>query len=266
MTKTERPLKKKDQIALDEEMARNLEAQMQAELIQEERLSRQKEEEANIALIESWDNTQAMMEADFELAQRLQVEEQGEITIEERSRLFVELMNRRKKHFAKLRAEKIRRKPPTKAQKRNQMSTYLKNMARYKQNMDSEVMNGNETRTKEISKRESDELESDMSKKQIVDEHVEAKKDDDQDEEEMKKHMEIVQDAEIAIDAIPLATKPSVIVEYKIMLEGIDREDLETLWKLVKAKHGLNKPVEDYERVLWGDLKVMFEPDIKSEI
>ncbi|GKD12368.1 hypothetical protein Tco_1196775 [Tanacetum coccineum] len=39
-----------------------------------------------------------MMEADFELAQRLQVEEQGEITIEERSRLFVELMNRRKKH------------------------------------------------------------------------------------------------------------------------------------------------------------------------
>ncbi|GJS91844.1 hypothetical protein Tco_0774480 [Tanacetum coccineum] len=58
----------------------------QAELIEEERLARQKEEEANIALIESWDNTQAMMEADFELAQRLQAEEQGEITIEERSR------------------------------------------------------------------------------------------------------------------------------------------------------------------------------------
>ncbi|GKB17979.1 hypothetical protein Tco_0851902 [Tanacetum coccineum] len=44
------------------------------------------------------------------------------------------------------------------------------------------------------------------------------------------------------------------------------REDLETLWKLVKAKHRLNRPVEDYERVLWGDLKVMFEPDIKSEV
>ncbi|GKB78750.1 putative ribonuclease H-like domain-containing protein [Tanacetum coccineum] len=59
------PLKKKDQIALDEEMARNLEAQIQAELIEEERLARKKEKEANIALIESWDNTQAMMEADF---------------------------------------------------------------------------------------------------------------------------------------------------------------------------------------------------------
>nr|GEU72482.1 hypothetical protein [Tanacetum cinerariifolium] len=39
-------------------------AQMQAEL-EEERLVRQKEEEANIALIESWDNTQAMMDADY---------------------------------------------------------------------------------------------------------------------------------------------------------------------------------------------------------
>ncbi|GJS94869.1 ribonuclease H-like domain-containing protein [Tanacetum coccineum] len=182
---------KKDQFALDEEMDRNLKAQLQAELIEEERLVRQKEEEANIALIESWNNTQAMIEADFELAQRLQAEEQGEITIEERSRLFVELMNRRKKHFAKLRAEEIRRNPPTKAQKRNKMSTYLKNMAGYKHSqlksksydeiqklfdkemkrlntfvdMNSEVVKGSETRTEESSKRAVDELESDMSKK-----------------------------------------------------------------------------------------------------
>ncbi|GKD59699.1 hypothetical protein Tco_1297208 [Tanacetum coccineum] len=71
MVEPEVPLKKKDQVSLDEEMASNLEAQLQAELIEEERLSRQKEEEANIALIESWDNTQAMIEANFELAQRL---------------------------------------------------------------------------------------------------------------------------------------------------------------------------------------------------
>ncbi|GKC09385.1 hypothetical protein Tco_1000995 [Tanacetum coccineum] len=71
MMEPERPLKKKDQVALDEEMARNLEAQMQAELREKERLARQKEEEANIALIESWDNTQAMIEAYFKLAQRL---------------------------------------------------------------------------------------------------------------------------------------------------------------------------------------------------
>nr|GEU57180.1 hypothetical protein [Tanacetum cinerariifolium] len=89
MVEPEKPLKKKDQIMMDEDVARNLEAQLQAELEEEERLARQKEEEANIALIESWDNTQAMMDADYEVAQRLQTKEQRELTIEERSKLLV---------------------------------------------------------------------------------------------------------------------------------------------------------------------------------
>ncbi|GJX36201.1 hypothetical protein Tco_0247758 [Tanacetum coccineum] len=42
MVKPKVPLKKKDQVALDEEMARNLEAQLQAELIEEKRIARQK--------------------------------------------------------------------------------------------------------------------------------------------------------------------------------------------------------------------------------
>nr|GEW71650.1 putative ribonuclease H-like domain-containing protein [Tanacetum cinerariifolium] len=71
MIKPEKPLKRKDQIMIDEEVARNLEAQMQAKLEEEKRLARQKEEETNIALIESWDNTQAMMDAYYELTARL---------------------------------------------------------------------------------------------------------------------------------------------------------------------------------------------------
>ncbi|GJR31083.1 hypothetical protein Tco_1107315 [Tanacetum coccineum] len=65
MVEPEKPLKKKDQIAMVEEVARNLEAQLQVELEEEERISRLKEEKANIALLESWDNTQAMIDADF---------------------------------------------------------------------------------------------------------------------------------------------------------------------------------------------------------
>ncbi|GKA37363.1 hypothetical protein Tco_0723928 [Tanacetum coccineum] len=53
MDEPEVPLNKNDQIALDEEIARNLEAQIQVELIEEERLARKKEEEASIALIKS---------------------------------------------------------------------------------------------------------------------------------------------------------------------------------------------------------------------
>ncbi|GKE25832.1 reverse transcriptase domain-containing protein, partial [Tanacetum coccineum] len=40
----------------------------------------------------------------------------------------------RKKHFSAIKAKEKRNKPPTKAQKRNTMSTYLKNIAGYKSN------------------------------------------------------------------------------------------------------------------------------------
>ncbi|GJW55267.1 hypothetical protein Tco_0099352 [Tanacetum coccineum] len=197
-------------------MARNLEAQLQAELIEEERLARQKEEEANIALLESWDNTQAIMDDDFQLAQQMQTEEQEQLSIEEKSKLFLELLKKRKKHFAALRAQEKRSKPPTKAQKRNTMSTYLKDMAGYKHN---QLKSKSYDKIQEISKRAGDELESDMSKKQKIDEHVEVEK-DDQEEAEMKRHIEIVKDDEVAIDTISLATKPPVIVDYKIYKDG----------------------------------------------
>ncbi|GJW87693.1 hypothetical protein Tco_0163033, partial [Tanacetum coccineum] len=50
------------------------------------------------------------------------------------------------------------------------------------------------------------------------------------------------------------------------MLQGIDREDLEALWRIVKAKYGVIRPANEFERVLWGDLKVMFEPDKRSDV
>ncbi|GKD50106.1 hypothetical protein Tco_1279082 [Tanacetum coccineum] len=53
MIEPEVPLKRKDQVALDEQMGRDVQAQLEAEIIEEERLERQKQEEANIALIES---------------------------------------------------------------------------------------------------------------------------------------------------------------------------------------------------------------------
>ncbi|GKE38790.1 hypothetical protein Tco_1462195 [Tanacetum coccineum] len=124
-------------------------------------------------------------------------------------------MDKRKKHFARLKAEKQRRKPPIKAQKRNQICTYLKNMVgfTYMVKGGKEKDEGSVTRAEESSsKRAGTELEQERIKKQKID--------DDQEEAEMKKHMEIVIDKEeIAVDAIPLATKPPVIVDWKIIKE-----------------------------------------------
>ncbi|GKA04949.1 hypothetical protein Tco_0684069 [Tanacetum coccineum] len=148
-----------------------------------------------------------MKDADYELAARLQAQEQEELTVEEKSKQFVELMDKRKKHFARLRAEEQRRKPPTKAQKRNQMYSFV--------SMDSEVVKGGKekdegsvTRAEESSsKRAGTELEQERIKKQNID--------DDQEEAEMKKNMEIVVDEEeIAVDGYTFSPLSPIIVDW----------------------------------------------------
>ncbi|GJT84942.1 hypothetical protein Tco_1066659 [Tanacetum coccineum] len=73
MVEPEKPMKKKDQISFDEEDAKRL----QAEFNEEARLVREKDG-ANVALTEEWDDIQAKIDVDYELAQRLQAEEQEE--------------------------------------------------------------------------------------------------------------------------------------------------------------------------------------------
>ncbi|GKB40978.1 hypothetical protein Tco_0885920 [Tanacetum coccineum] len=193
-----------------------------------------------------------------------------------------------------MRAKEKRNKPPT------QYCNYLKNMEGYtlkqlkgfkfeviKDMFDKafkrvntfvdykiELVKGSEKRASDSTKSAGIELEQEVAKRKKIDD---AKVDDDQEEARMKELMNIVPDEEkVAIDAIPLATNPPCIVDWKIIKEGkinqfqiiradgssksypafihmlrtFDREDLETLWKLVKAKHGSTRPEEGYERVL----------------
>ncbi|GJR49293.1 hypothetical protein Tco_1399814 [Tanacetum coccineum] len=48
--------------------------------------------------------------------------------------------------------------------------------------------------------------------------------------------------------------------------ELFDKEDLETLYKLVKAKYGSTRPVEDLDLVLYGDLKTIFDPHVEDRV
>ncbi|GJW60121.1 hypothetical protein Tco_0109456 [Tanacetum coccineum] len=145
---------------------------------------------------------------------------------------------------------------------------------------------GSETRAEGSSKRAGEELEQESSKKQKLEE--------DKESEELKKCLEIVPDDgdDVTIDATPLSIKSPSIVDWKIhkegkksyyqiiradgsskmylvfshMLKSFDREDLETLYKLVKAKYGSTRPVEDLDLVLYGDLKTMFEPHVEDNV
>ncbi|GJR63141.1 uncharacterized mitochondrial protein-like protein [Tanacetum coccineum] len=93
-----KPMNKKDQIRLDEEIALNL----QDAFDEEERLAKEKAkkvEEANIALIETWDYIQAKIDVDHKLAERMEAQEQEELSIEENATLFQQLLQKRRKHF-----------------------------------------------------------------------------------------------------------------------------------------------------------------------
>ncbi|GKG14115.1 hypothetical protein Tco_0351075 [Tanacetum coccineum] len=92
-------MKKKDLIRLDEETAKRM----------KRRLAREKDE-ANFSLIKEWDDIQAKIEADHELAQRLQAEEQEELSVKEKEKLFKQLLEQRRNHFADKKAEEKRNK------------------------------------------------------------------------------------------------------------------------------------------------------------
>nr|GEY04409.1 retrovirus-related Pol polyprotein from transposon TNT 1-94 [Tanacetum cinerariifolium] len=71
MIEPKKPLKKKDQITLDEEVARKLEAEMRAEMEEEEeRIAREKDKE-NRYVIKEWDDVQATIDADRQLAKQI---------------------------------------------------------------------------------------------------------------------------------------------------------------------------------------------------
>ncbi|GJZ44789.1 retrovirus-related pol polyprotein from transposon TNT 1-94 [Tanacetum coccineum] len=239
----EKPLKKKDQISIDEQEA----IKLQAEFDEEERLAKEKDE-ANAALTEEWDDIQAKVDVDYQLAQRLQAKEQEQFITKQKATLFKELLKQRRKHFAAKRAEEKRNKPPTNIQQKKTMITYLKNME--------DLVEGS-------SKRAGDELEQEVTKKKKVDDVQEtAKVDDDQEAAKIKELMKIVPDEEeVAIDVIPLATKPPTIVNWKIHKEG-----KKNYYQIIRADGSSMILVEDLDLILWGDLKTMFEPHVEDRV
>nr|GEV71862.1 putative ribonuclease H-like domain-containing protein [Tanacetum cinerariifolium] len=196
----------------------------------------------------------AKVDADYQLAKRLQAEEQQELNEEEKAKLFMELLEKMRKFFAAKRTKEKRDRPPTKAQQRSLMCIYLKNIDGWKpkalknksfveiQELFDKAMNRinnfidfktelveestkkaqPEITQEKSSKRARGELEQESSKKQKID--------DDTDTVELKLLVNIISDEEgIAIDAIPLAVKPSSIVDWKKISKKIL---IEKMWKL----------------------------------
>ncbi|GJW74671.1 putative reverse transcriptase domain-containing protein [Tanacetum coccineum] len=176
----------------------------------------------------------------------------------------MELIEKRRKHFAALRAQEKRNRPPTKESKEKKVEV-------------SEETAKGSIRKMLGRKRAGKEQQQESSKKQRMEEDKEsdeAKEVSKDDDGELMKHLVIKKDEDIAIDAIPLATKLPVIVDYKLhkegmmvhyqlirvdgsskryslmirMLQGIDKEDFEAIWKIVKTNERTIQALEDMLR------------------
>ncbi|GJU34889.1 uncharacterized mitochondrial protein-like protein, partial [Tanacetum coccineum] len=160
-----------------------------------------------------------------EKAKKVQEVNQEELSDAEKATLFVQLLEKRRKYLAVKRAEEKMNKPPTHAQQRKIMCTYLQNIEGKKpkdlknKSFDSiqkmfdrafkRVNTFVDFRTDlvELSlKRAGEELEQENTKKQKVD--------DDKQIAELKSLVEVMPDKEeVALNAIPLAVKSPSIVD-----------------------------------------------------
>nr|GEU67459.1 hypothetical protein [Tanacetum cinerariifolium] len=161
----------------------------------------------NITLIKTWEDVQAKIDVDHQLAKRMQAEEQQELTDEEKATLFMQLLEIRLKFFAVKRAKEKRNKPSTQAQQRkiiwfNRAFKRVNTFVDYR----IELVKGS-------SKRAGEEMTQESAKKQ--------KLDDDKETADLKQLMKIILDEEeVAIDVIPLVVKSPGIVDWKMHKEG----------------------------------------------
>nr|GEW88918.1 hypothetical protein [Tanacetum cinerariifolium] len=235
---------------------------------------------------EEWENIRARVEADEELTQRLQAEKKNKYSEADQAKMLVDLINQRKRYFAEQKAEAKRKKPMTQAQQR----TYIiKDFVLMESEDDKAVPKLAEARS---SKRDAEEkLDQGRSKMQKIGESLKPRnKDvDELSQEELQQLMIIVPEQGMNVKA--LQTK-YLIIDWEIytkdtrkywkiirvgnhievyqffddMLKVFDQDNLVQLWSLVKERFSSTERTDDKERVLWVELKRLFEPDDNDEL
>ncbi|GKF75417.1 hypothetical protein Tco_0224861, partial [Tanacetum coccineum] len=93
---------------------------------------------------------------------------------------------------------------------------------------------------------------------QKLDEKVEAEVDDDKESAELRQYLEVIPDDgdDVTVDATPLADgKFKMYLTFCKMLKNFDREDLEVLWRIVKARFEKTKTEDYMDSLLFHYLK-----------
>ncbi|GJY97174.1 hypothetical protein Tco_0514084 [Tanacetum coccineum] len=239
-------IKMKEEKAKEKRLLLNILHEKELAELDRAQKERQKQEEAtSAALAEEFDEIQARIDVDHELAVRLAHEEQEKYTIEERARLLAEFFERRKKQLEAERVEAIRNKPPTRTQVRNRMITYLKHMEEDNDAEKEELRDSMDVVPRDDV---SIDVESLATKYPIVD---------------WKTH--ILNENMMYYQIIRADGSSKNYKIFSEMLDDFDRQDVIDLHRLVNERYETTS-LEGYDLLLWGDLKTLFEPNEEDEI
>ncbi|GJU13331.1 hypothetical protein Tco_1135727 [Tanacetum coccineum] len=216
---------------------------------------------------EDWDTIRAKLEANTEVVKSLQGES---ISNDDFAKRMVEMINEKKKFYAEQKAKA----------KRNASITKGKDKAVKEEEIEVPVKKTGMRRKQKARKG----IKIDKTAQDEFNKEREAYVKD--------KVKDASSESDIGVDVIPTATKPPTIVNWKIisqssqntayqiirndgsdkiymsfgaMLKDFSRDELVELYRLVIKKYGANTPEEMYDRVLWGDLKTMFDPPLSED-
>nr|GFA57381.1 hypothetical protein [Tanacetum cinerariifolium] len=167
------------------------------------------------------------------------------------------------------RYQRMKKRPQTESEARKNMMIYLKNTVGYKMDFFKGMTYAQISKRKKLSK-----------------EAQEAK--------DLRKRLEVVEDEDddVFVEATPLASKVPVVdyqivlidnkprfkiiradethqfyISFAILLKNFNREDMETLWRIVKDRFSTSKPTNFSDEYLLLTLRTMFEePDGQDAI
>ncbi|GJU47442.1 ribonuclease H-like domain-containing protein [Tanacetum coccineum] len=206
----------------------------------------------------------ARIEADSILAARLQEEEREKFTIEERAKLLHDTITAQRRFLAQQRAAEIRSRPPTRTQLRNQMMTYLKHVGG-KKHSDLKTKNFEEIQDLYEKVKRSDEnfiaigFAKDERLIKDVNKKATGTKKDDSIKKGSKEEETTDEDKEVDYEILD---KKYPIIEWKTEYLGTKPQFDET--KRLEEIN-LNVIPEGFDRVLWGDLMIMFNLSDEDE-
>ncbi|GKA55133.1 hypothetical protein Tco_0754082 [Tanacetum coccineum] len=143
----------------------------------------------------------------------------------------------------------------------------------------------------EVAKRPGVKRKKSILRKSTKGSHKKQNLEEDAEREGLKEYLDVVPREYVPIDVESLSTKYPIVdwktfivsekfmyyqvfkgdgssKNYKIlseMLEDFDRQDVKDLYRIVKDRYASSRP-DGYDLMLWGDLHTLFEPNTEDEI